>query len=101
MMPQRGDLPGVNRSFANAYAGGTGDITGLRSRIYRLSPLGIDAIWISPWFDSPPRDAGHDVADCRAVHLRYGSVEEARELVEECPHRPRPPTDRRAGPGGV
>ncbi|WP_412102737.1 alpha-amylase family glycosyl hydrolase [Plantactinospora sp. KLBMP9567] len=49
-----------------------------------MSPLGIDAIRITPWFDSPPRDAGHDVADCRAVHLRYGSTEEARELVEEC-----------------
>lgn len=72
------------QSFADGNADGIGDIAGLRSRIGYLSSLGIDAIWITPWFRSPLRDAGYDVSDYRAIHPRYGSVGEARELLEEC-----------------
>ncbi|MEV0611613.1 glycoside hydrolase family 13 protein [Polymorphospora rubra] len=72
------------QSFADGNGDGVGDIEGLRSRIGYLSALGVDAIWITPWFDSPLRDAGYDVADYRAVHPRYGTVEEARQLIKEC-----------------
>ncbi|WP_233507003.1 glycoside hydrolase family 13 protein [Jiangella anatolica] len=72
------------QSFADGNADGIGDIAGLRSRIGYLASLGIDAIWITPWFRSPLRDAGYDVSDYRAIHPRYGSVGEARELIDEC-----------------
>jgi len=72
------------QSFADGNGDGIGDIAGLRSRIGYLSALGIDAIWITPWFDSPLRDAGYDVADYRAVHPRYGTVDDARQLITEC-----------------
>ncbi|TWD81963.1 alpha-glucosidase [Kribbella amoyensis] len=72
------------QSFADGTADGVGDIAGLRGRIGYLSALGVDAIWITPWFHSPLRDAGYDVADYRAVHPRYGSVAEARALIDEC-----------------
>ncbi|WP_454855422.1 glycoside hydrolase family 13 protein [Promicromonospora soli] len=72
------------QSFADGNADGIGDVAGLRSRIGYLSELGVDAVWITPWFRSPLRDAGYDVSDYRAVHPRYGSVDEARELVAEC-----------------
>ncbi len=72
------------QSFADGNGDGIGDIAGLRSRIGYLSALGVDAIWITPWFDSPLRDAGYDVADYRAVHPRYGTVDDARHLITEC-----------------
>jgi alpha-glucosidase len=72
------------QSFADGNADGIGDIAGLRGRIGYLSALGIDAVWITPWFRSPLRDGGYDVADYRAIHPRYGSVAEGRELIEEC-----------------
>ena len=72
------------QSFADGNADGIGDIAGLRSRIGYLSELGVDAVWITPWFRSPLRDAGYDVSDYRAVHPRYGSVDGARELVAQC-----------------
>jgi alpha-glucosidase len=72
------------QSFADGNADGIGDIAGLRDRIGYLSRLGVDAIWITPWFRSPLRDAGYDVSDYRAVHPRYGSVAQGRELIEEC-----------------
>ncbi|MBK1787511.1 glycoside hydrolase family 13 protein [Prauserella cavernicola] len=72
------------QSFADGDADGIGDIAGLRDRIPYLSALGIDAIWITPWFRSPLHDAGYDVADYRDIHPRYGSVAEARDLIGDC-----------------
>ncbi|MGW2092270.1 glycoside hydrolase family 13 protein [Promicromonospora sukumoe] len=72
------------QSFADGNADCIGDIAGLRSRIGYLAELGVDAVWITPWFDSPLRDEGYDVSDHRAVHPRYGSVEEAKDLITEC-----------------
>ena len=51
------------RSFADGDGDGTGDITGLTSRIPYLADLGVDALWLNPWFRSPLHDGGYDVAD--------------------------------------
>ena len=71
------------RSFADANGDGTGDIAGIRSRLPYLAGLGIDAIWVNPWYVSPLNDGGYDVADYRNIDPRYGTVEEAELLIRE------------------
>lgn len=71
------------RSFADGNGDGTGDIGGIRSRLPYLASLGIDAIWINPWFPSPLNDGGYDVADYRDINPVYGTIAEADLLFEE------------------
>ena len=71
------------RSFADGNGDGTGDIAGLRSRLEYLNELGVDALWINPWYESPLRDGGYDVADYRKINPRFGTVEEVELLIEE------------------
>lgn len=74
------------RSFADGNGDGVGDIAGLRSRLPYLKSLGVDAIWINPWYKSPMADHGYDVADFRAIDPLFGSLSEAEQLIEEA-HR--------------
>lgn len=74
------------RSFADGNGDGTGDIAGLRSRLGYLRDLGVDAVWINPWYTSPLHDGGYDVADYRDIDRRFGTIDEARELIAEA-HR--------------
>jgi alpha-glucosidase len=71
------------RSFADGNGDGAGDLAGLRSRLPYLADLGVDAIWISPWYPSPMADGGYDVADFRAIDPAFGTLAEAEKLVEE------------------
>ncbi|UXY19436.1 glycoside hydrolase family 13 protein [Streptomyces cynarae] len=71
------------RSFADGDGDGIGDIAGLRSRLQYLAYLGVDAIWINPWYPSPLADGGYDVADYRDIHPTYGDLHEAKELIVE------------------
>lgn len=71
------------RSFADGDGDGTGDIVGLRSRLGYLAELGVDAIWINPWYLSPLNDGGYDVADYRQIDPRFGSVADAEALLRE------------------
>jgi alpha-glucosidase len=71
------------RSFADGNGDGLGDIAGLRSRLPYLADLGVDALWINPWYPSPMADAGYDVSDYRAVEPRFGSLEDAEALLRE------------------
>nr|WP_298805280.1 glycoside hydrolase family 13 protein [uncultured Pseudokineococcus sp.] len=73
----------VLRSFADGDGDGVGDVAGLRSRLPHLRDLGVDAVWVNPWYASPMVDAGYDVADYRSVDPRYGSLEDAEALVRE------------------
>src|SRR3977135_589505 len=74
------------RSFADGNGDGVGDIAGLRSRLPYLAGLGVDALWINPWYPSPMKDAGYDVSDFRAIEPVFGTLDEAREMIEEA-HR--------------
>jgi alpha-glucosidase len=74
------------RSFADGNGDGIGDIAGLRSRLLYLAQLGVDAIWINPWYRSPMADAGYDVADFRDIDPSYGTLGEAEALIGEA-HR--------------
>jgi alpha-glucosidase len=71
------------RSFADGNGDGIGDIAGIRSRLGHLSRLGVDAIWLSPWYPSPMADAGYDVADYRDIDPVFGTLAEAEALLAE------------------
>ncbi|GEA86012.1 alpha-glucosidase [Cellulomonas sp. A375-1] len=71
------------RSFADGNGDGTGDLAGLRSRLPYLRDLGVDAIWVTPWYVSPLADGGYDVADYRAIDPAFGTLEEAERLVAD------------------
>ncbi|HEX3540035.1 MAG TPA: glycoside hydrolase family 13 protein [Acidimicrobiales bacterium] len=71
------------RSFADGNGDGLGDIAGVRAKLDYLADLGVDAIWINPWYPSPMADAGYDVADYRDVDPRFGTLAEAEALLTE------------------
>ncbi|MGW3877104.1 glycoside hydrolase family 13 protein [Micrococcus luteus] len=69
------------RSFADADGDGMGDLRGVTSRLDYLAQLGVDAIWLSPFYLSPQHDAGYDVADYRTVDPRFGTLADADEMI--------------------
>ena len=71
------------RSFADGDGDGIGDIPGLRSRLPYLAGLGIDALWINPWYPSPMKDAGYDVSDLRAIEPLFGTLADAEAMIAE------------------
>src|ERR671916_394729 len=62
------------RSFADASGNGTGDLAGITGRLDYLAWLGVDAIWISPFYPSPMADFGYDVSDYTDVDPLFGSL---------------------------
>ncbi|ROP26549.1 alpha-glucosidase [Pseudokineococcus lusitanus] len=73
----------VLRAFADGDGDGWGDVAGLRARLPYLAALGVDAVWVNPWYVSPMVDAGYDVADYRRLDPRYGTTADAEALVAE------------------
>ncbi|MEJ2870043.1 alpha-amylase family glycosyl hydrolase [Actinomycetospora sp. OC33-EN08] len=71
------------RSFADGDGDGIGDLAGLRDRLPYLRDLGVDALWINPWYASPQVDAGYDVADYRAIEPAYGTLADAEKLITD------------------
>lgn len=71
------------RSFADENGDGIGDIQGIISRLGYLKKLGVDAIWITPWYPSPQHDNGYDVADFMDIDPGYGTLEVAQKLIDE------------------
>ncbi|MBC7723778.1 MAG: glycoside hydrolase family 13 protein [Burkholderiaceae bacterium] len=68
------------RSFADDSGDGIGDLRGITRRLPALAQLGIDAIWLSPFYTSPQRDAGYDVADYCDVDPLFGTLDDFAEL---------------------
>ena len=68
------------RSFADASGDGIGDLAGITKRLPALSDLGVDAVWLSPFFRSPQRDAGYDVSDYCDVDPIFGTLADADAL---------------------
>ena len=71
------------RSFADSNGDGVGDIGGIRAHLDHLAELGVDAIWINPWYPSPMKDAGYDVSDYRDIEPIFGTMAEAEALIAE------------------
>jgi alpha-glucosidase len=71
------------RSFADGNGDGTGDLPGLRSRLGYLTDLGVDAIWISPFYRSPMADGGYDVCDPTDVDPLFGTLADFDALVAD------------------
>ncbi|HET8527356.1 MAG TPA: alpha-amylase family glycosyl hydrolase [Gaiellaceae bacterium] len=69
------------RSFADANGDGIGDLPGIRDRLPYLRDLGVDAIWLTPFYPSPQADHGYDVADYVDVDPRFGTLADFDELV--------------------
>ncbi|WP_214409067.1 glycoside hydrolase family 13 protein [Sphaerisporangium fuscum] len=74
------------RSFADGNGDGVGDLLGVRSRLGYLAELGVDAVWLTPFYTSPMADFGYDVADYRDVDPIFGTLDDARALIEDA-HR--------------
>jgi alpha-glucosidase len=69
------------RSFQDSNGDGVGDLPGISSRLDYIASLGVDAIWISPFFRSPMKDFGYDVSDYRDVEPVFGSLQDFRQLT--------------------
>lgn len=69
------------RSFRDSNNDGTGDIRGIIEKIPYLCELGIDAVWLSPFYKSPCNDGGYDISDYRAVQDEFGTMEDFKEML--------------------
>lgn len=71
------------KSFLDTNGDGLGDLKGVTARLDYLEKLGVDYIWLTPFFVSPQNDNGYDVADYRAIDPRYGTMADFEELVAQ------------------
>ncbi|MFW6208288.1 MAG: alpha-amylase family glycosyl hydrolase, partial [Spirochaetota bacterium] len=75
------------RSFQDTTGNGIGDLEGIISRLDYLQDLGIETIWVSPFYPSPQEDIGYDISDFYDVCSEYGSLEIFDRLLDEVHRR--------------
>lgn len=75
------------QTFCDSNGDGIGDLQGIISKLDYVKSLGVDAIWINPFFDSPFNDAGYDIRDYYKIAPRYGTNADAKKLFEEAHKR--------------
>src|ERR671925_217183 len=71
------------RAFSDSDADGIGDFRGLTSKLEYLRELGVSALWLLPFYPSPLRDDGYDIADYNSIHPSYGNLREFRGFLRE------------------
>ena len=71
------------RSFQDSNSDGIGDLPGITSRLDYISDLGVDAIWISPFFPSPQKDFGYDVSNYCDINPEYGTLNDFDILIKK------------------
>ena len=74
------------RSFADSNGDGIGDLPGITAHLEYVAQLGVDAIWLSPFFTSPMRDFGYDVSDYCNVDPVFGTLADFDGLAEQPQH---------------
>ena len=75
------------QTFCDSDGDGIGDLQGIISKLDYVKSLGVDAIWLNPFFDSPFMDAGYDIRDYYKIAPRYGTNDDARRLFDEAHKR--------------
>ena len=78
------------RGFFDATADGNGDLRGLTAKLDYLEWLGIDCLWLLPFYDSPLKDGGYDISDFVSVHPDFGTLDDAVTLIDEAHQRGHP-----------
>ncbi|AJP57583.1 maltose alpha-D-glucosyltransferase [Pandoraea vervacti] len=71
------------KSFYDANGDGIGDFAGLIEKLDYIAELGVDTLWVLPFYPSPRRDDGYDIAEYRGVHPDYGTIADVRRLIAE------------------
>ena len=71
------------RSFKDSNHDGFGDIQGIISKLDYLKELGINCVWLSPIYDSPQEDNGYDISNYRDIYKPFGTLEDAKQLINE------------------
>jgi maltose alpha-D-glucosyltransferase/alpha-amylase len=75
------------KSFFDANDDGVGDFPGLMAKLDYIAELGVDTLWLLPFYPSPRRDDGYDISEYTGVHPDYGTVEDAQRFIEEAHRR--------------
>lgn len=75
------------KSFFDSNNDGVGDFQGLISKLDYIADLGVNVIWLLPFYPSPRRDDGYDIADYTDVHPEYGTIEDVKTFLAEAHHR--------------
>ncbi|MCF8030117.1 MAG: maltose alpha-D-glucosyltransferase, partial [Desulfohalobiaceae bacterium] len=75
------------KTFMDADGNGIGDFKGLLKKLDHLQDLGVTAIWLLPFYPSPQKDDGYDIADYFDIHPDYGSLKDFREFVKSAHYR--------------
>jgi maltose alpha-D-glucosyltransferase/alpha-amylase len=75
------------KAFHDSNGNGMGDFRGLRQKLDYIQDLGVTAIWLLPFYPSPLRDDGYDIADYRGIHPDYGTLRDFRAFVREAHQR--------------
>src|SRR5688572_20759006 len=71
------------KSFFDANNDGVGDFVGLMEKLDYIVELGVNAIWLLPFYPSPMRDDGYDIAEYRSVHPAYGTLGDVKRFIAE------------------
>jgi maltose alpha-D-glucosyltransferase / alpha-amylase len=75
------------KAFKDANGDGIGDFAGLRQQLDYVQDLGVDTLWLLPFYPSPQRDDGYDIADYRSINPAYGTMRDFRQFVREAHRR--------------
>src|SRR5579883_2872930 len=75
------------RAFYDSNGDGIGDFPGLTAKLDYLQDLGVTAVWLLPFYPSPLRDDGYDIADYTNVHPAYGTLRDVRQFIREAHQR--------------
>ena len=75
------------RSFYDSNRDGNGDIPGLTSKLDYIRDLGVDCLWLLPFYASPLKDGGYDISNFRELHPDYGTIDDFRHFLEEAHRR--------------